>query len=312
MQKTLFVILTFLLTSGIIRANNDDSVVARLVQQVKFMDSVNKAMKYQTGVVKMSGNIAQLNVPAGFKYLNAEQSNYVITDLWGNPARTDILGMLFPESGGPFADSSYAFIISFEDIGYVKDEDADKIDYDEMLRNMQKEEVEVNVERKKNGYPAIHVVGWAQKPYYDKTNKVLHWAKELKFGNTDERTLNYEIRILGRKGVLSMNAVATMNELDMVKKDINKVLNIASFTEGNKYANYDSKIDKVAAWTIGGLVAGKILAKVGLFAFFAKFFKLILVGLAGIGGAIAKFFKRKKAENEVVYEPQPSDEQINS
>jgi len=312
MQKTLFVILTFLLTSGIIRANNDDSVVARLVQQVKFMDSVNKAMKYQTGVVKMSGNIAQLNVPAGFKYLNAEQSNYVITDLWGNPARTDILGMLFPESGGPFADSSYAFIISFEDIGYVKDEDADKIDYDEMLRNMQKEEVEVNVERKKNGYPAIHVVGWAQKPYYDKTNKVLHWAKELKFGNTDERTLNYEIRILGRKGVLSMNAVATMNELDMVKKDINKVLNIASFTEGNKYANYDSKIDKVAAWTIGGLVAGKILAKVGLFAFFAKFFKLILVGLAGIGGAIAKFFKRKKAENEVVYEPQPSDEQVNS
>jgi len=312
MQKTLFVILTFLLTSGVIRANNDDSVVARLVQQVKFMDSVNKAMKYQTGVVKMSGNIAQLNVPAGFKYLNAEQSNYVITDLWGNPARTDILGMLFPESGGPFADSSYAFIISFEDIGYVKDEDADKIDYDEMLRNMQKEEVEVNVERKKNGYPAIHVVGWAQKPYYDKTNKVLHWAKELKFGNTDERTLNYEIRILGRKGVLSMNAVATMNELDMVKKDINKVLNIASFTEGNKYANYDSKIDKVAAWTIGGLVAGKILAKVGLFAFFAKFFKLILVGLAGIGGAIAKFFKRKKAENEVVYEPQPSDEQVNS
>lgn len=311
MQKTLIVILTFLLASGATYANNDDSVVAKLVQQVKFMDSVNKAMKYQTGVIKMSSGIAQLNVPAGFKYLNAEQSNYVITELWGNPARTDVLGMLFPESGGPFADSSYAFIISFEDIGYVKDEDADKIDYDEMLKNMQKEEIEVNVERKKNGYPAIHVVGWAQKPYYDKTNKVLHWAKELKFGGTDERTLNYEIRILGRKGVLSMNAVATMNELGLVKRDINKVLNIAEFTEGNKYSNYDSKIDKVAAWTIGGLVAGKILAKVGLFAFFAKFFKLILVGLAGIGGAIARFFKRKKPENEVVYEQQPED-QVNS
>jgi uncharacterized membrane-anchored protein len=309
MQKALIVILTFFLTSGAIYANNDDSTVAKLIQQVNFMDSVNKAMKYQTGIVKMSNGIAQLNVPAGFKYLNADQSNYVITELWGNPARTDVLGMLFPESGGPFADSSYAFIISYEDIGYVKDEDADKIDYDEMLKNMQKEEIDVNVERKKNGYPAIHIVGWAQKPYYDKTNKVLHWAKELKFGNSEERTLNYEIRILGRKGVLSMNAVATMNELDLVTKDINKVLNIAQFTEGNKYSNYDSKIDKVAAWTIGGLVAGKILAKVGILAFFAKFFKLILVGLGSIGAAIAKFFKRKKPENEVVYEPQQPDNQ---
>jgi uncharacterized membrane-anchored protein len=297
------------LAGGATRANKDDSTVAKLIQQVKLMDSINKAMKYQTGVVKMSNGIAQLNVPAGFKYLNAEQSKYVLTDLWGNPARTDVLGMLFPESGGPFADSSYAFIISYEDVGYVKDEDADKIDYDEMLKNMQKEEVEVNVERKKNGYPPIHVVGWAQKPYYDKTNKVLHWAKELKFGDSPDRTLNYEIRILGRKGVLSMNAVATMNELGLVKRDIDKVLHIAAFTEGNKYSNYDSKIDKVAAWTIGGLVAGKILAKVGLFAFFAKFFKLILVGLAGIGGGIAKFFKRKKANSEVVHEPQQPDNQ---
>ena len=309
MQKALIVFLTFLLASGVSRANKDDSTVAKMIQQIQLMDSINKAMKYQTGVVKMSNGIAQLNVPAGFKYLNAEQSKYVLTDLWGNPARTDILGMLFPESGGPFADSSYAFVISYEDLGYVKDEDADKIDYDEMLKSMQKEEIEVNVERKKNGYPPIHIVGWAQKPYYDKTNKVLHWAKELKFGDSPDRTLNYEIRILGRKGVLSMNAVASMSELGLVKRDIDKVLHIAAFTEGNKYSNYDSKIDKVAAWTIGGLVAGKILAKVGLFAFFAKFFKLILVGLAGIGGAIAKFFKRKKANSEVVYEPQQPDNQ---
>jgi uncharacterized membrane-anchored protein len=308
MQKALFVILTLLLNITIYA--NEDSTVAQLIQQVKFMDSVNKAMKYQTGVVKTTNGVAQLNVPAGFKYLNAQQSNYVITELWGNPPRTDVMGMLFPESGGPFADTSYAFIISYKAIGYVKDEDADKIDYDDMLKNMQKEEVEVNVERKKNGYPSIHIVGWAQKPFYDKTNKVLHWAKELKFGDSEDRTLNYDIRILGRKGILSMNAVATMNELDMVKKDINKVLHIAEFTEGNKYSDFDSNIDEVAAWTIGGLVAGKVLAKVGILAFLGKFLKVILIGLVAIGGAIVKFFKRKKSDEQVAYE-QPNNE-VNS
>jgi len=302
MRKVLLLFIALLITGQLIRANNKDSLTAELKKEILFMDSVNKAMKYQSGVIKFPNGIAQLNIPAGFKYLNAEQSNFILTDVWGNPPRQDVLGMLFPEASGPYGDSSYAFIITYKAIGYVKDEDADKIDYDEMLKDMQKEEKEVNIERKKNGYSTIHIVGWAQKPFYDKTNKVLHWAKELEFGDQEGHTLNYEIRILGRKGILSMNAVAGMNELPLVKKDIDKVLNMASFTDGNKYADFDSKIDNVAAWTIGGLVAGKVLAKVGAFAFLAKFFKVILVGIVALFGAIAKFFKRKKTEDTLVYQ----------
>lgn len=308
MRKIVFLLIILMVSTVFVRANDKDSLTAQLIEQIKLIDSVNKSMKYQTGEVKLTGNEAQLKVPQGFKYLNADQSNYVITKLWGNPPRKDVLGMLFPEAGGPFADSSYAFIISYDAIGFVKDEDADKIDYDEMLKKMQEEEKEVNIERQKQGYETIHIVGWAQKPYYDKTNKVLHWAKEIQFGDQEGRTLNYEIRILGRKGILSMNAVAGMNELPLVKRDIDKVLHIATFTEGNKYADFDSNIDKVAAWTIGGLVAGKILAKVGLLAFFGKFLKIILLGLATIGGAIVKFFKGKKKEDTLVYQEAPSEE----
>jgi uncharacterized membrane-anchored protein len=297
-----------MVTGLLARANDKDSLTAQLIQEIKLVDSVNKAMKYQTGVVKLSSGVAQLTVPQGFKFLNADQSNYVITELWGNPPRKDVMGMLFPEAGGPFKDSSYAFIISYEDIGYVKDEDADKIDYDDMLKKMQEEEKEVNVERQKQGYETIHIVGWAQKPYYDKTNKVLHWAKELRFGSQEANTLNYEIRILGRKGILSMNAVAGMNELSLVKRDIDKVLHIATFTDGNKYADFDSNIDKVAAWSIGALVAGKVLAKVGILAFFGKFLKLIVLGLAAVGGAIVKFFKGKKKDDTLVYQEAPAEE----
>jgi hypothetical protein len=46
------------------------------------------------------------------------------------------------------------------------------------------------------------------------------------------------------------------------------------------------------------VVAGKLLAKAGLFAFFGKFLKLTLLGLAAAGGSILKCFKRKKNEPE--------------
>jgi uncharacterized membrane-anchored protein len=314
MQKPLFLFIALIVSCGIVRANDDDSLTNQLIQQIKLMDSVNKAMKYQTGTVKLPNGVAQLNVPKGFKYLNAEQSQYVIHDLWGNPARTDVIGMLFPESGGPYADSNYAFIISYDAMGYVKDEDADKIDYEEMLKNMQASEKEANTERLKQGYPSIHIVGWAQKPYYDKSTKVLHWAKELEFGGEDSHTLNYDIRILGRKGILSMNAVAQMSELSLVKRDINKVLGIAEFTEGNKYSDFNPKIDEVAAWGIGALVAGKVLAKVGAGAFILKFLKFIIIGVVALFGAIVKFFKGKKQDESYVYEqpktaePAPVDE----
>lgn len=315
MKKAVLSCLAMLMATFTLFANDDDSLVAKLQQYIRLVDSVNAAMKYETGKINLPGGAAQLNIPQGFKYLNAGQSNYVLTELWGNPPRADVIGMIFPEKSDPFNDSSYAFVITYEAIGYVKDEDADKIDYDQMLKDIQKDEIAENLERQKMGYPPIHIVGWAQKPYYDKTNKILHWAKELKFGEgSDENTLNYDIRILGRKGILSLNAVGGMNELNLVKADINKVLHIATFTEGNKYSDFDPDIDNVAAWTIGGLVAGKVLAKVGIFAGLAKFLKFIIIGIVAAAGAVIKFFKGKKKQEQIAYEPvpPPADNQSNA
>ncbi|HUP11999.1 MAG TPA: DUF2167 domain-containing protein [Niastella sp.] len=308
MQKPLFLFIALIVSCGIVRANDKDSLTHQLIQQIKLMDSVNKAMKYQTGTVKLPSGVAQLNVPKGFKYLNAEQSQYIIHDLWGNPARTDVLGMLFPEKGGPYADSNYAFIISYDEVGHVEDDEANKIDYDKMMVDFHTSERQANVERLKLGYPSIHVVGWAQKPYYDKSTKVLHWAKELDFGGEESHTLNYDIRILGRKGILSLNAVAQMSEMSLVKRDINKVLGIAEFTEGNKYSDFNSSIDKVAVGGIAALIGGKVLAKAGILAGLGKFLKIIVVGIVALFGAIVRFFKGKKQDESYVYEqPAPTE-----
>jgi uncharacterized membrane-anchored protein len=36
----------------------------------------------------------------------------------------------------------------------------------------------------------------------------MYWAKEINFGGDSENTLNYNIRVLGRKGVLLLNFIA--------------------------------------------------------------------------------------------------------
>jgi hypothetical protein len=54
----------------------------------------------------------------------------------------------------------------------------------------------------------VHLIGWGALPYYEKNQHTLHWAKLLRFGDGLSETLNYNVRVLGRKGVLVFNAIA--------------------------------------------------------------------------------------------------------
>lgn len=282
----------------------------------KQMDSIEKSFKYEHGIINLKNGVGKINIPKGFKYLEPVQAERVLVELWGNPKGENLtLGLLLPESQGVLSKNGYVFNIQYDEIGHVKDDDADDINYDDLLKDMQEGTVEENKERQKAGYEPVSIVGWAAKPFYDEDRKILHWAKEIKFGKDPLNTLNYNIRILGRKGVLVLNAIATENELPLVQKDINKVLDIVQFNDGYKYEDFDSSVDDVAAWTIGGLVAGKVLAKVGFFAIFAKFGKLIVLGLLGFFGAFKNkvkgwFSKDKNNENDNEEEPKELEESI--
>ncbi len=277
------------------KTKEENKEMELLMQELNKMDSISKALKPQTGIVKLPNGVATITVPEGYYYLNAEQASLVLEKAWGNPPEVSKCdGMLYPKDinlvGG---DETWAFIINYESMGYVKDDDADDIDYAEMMDELKKDTETANSERKAMGYDNIHIIGWASAPYYDKTKKVLHWAKEVQFGDTTKsHTLNYDVRVLGRKGVLSMNAVGSLGMLKIVKNDIPKILASATFDAGNRYEDFDSGIDNVAAYTIGGLVAGKVLAKVGFFAVLLKFWKIAAVAIVAGFTAIKKFFTR--------------------
>ncbi len=262
-----------------------------------YIDSIEGSFTYQRGEIPLPNGVATLNIPAGFKYLDEAQTQRVLVDLWGNPNADGCLGMIFPEADGVLQDGGYAFVVQYDEIGYVKDDDADEMDYDELLKSMQEDEAAENAERAKMGYEPAYTVGWAAQPFYDKANKVLHWAKEIKFGDSASvNTLNYNVRVLGRKGVLILNAVASMDDLELVKQHVPDVLSIVQYNEGYRYEQFDSKVDDVAAWTIGGLVAGKVLAKAGIFALLAKFGGKLLLVLGAAGAGLWRFFSNRKKD----------------
>ena len=284
----------FGLTTMTSAANEAD---ANKVSEAQFVAS----LKFQEGKITLPGNIAVLDLPASFRYLGPDDAEKILVQVWGNPPGAKSLGMIFPSNVSPLSPESWGVIVTFDKDGHVKDDDADSIKYDELLKSMQESIISSNEERVKQGYQAMTLVGWAEKPSYDKNSHKLYWAKEIKSGNETQHSLNYNIRILGRDGVLVLNAVAGMSQIEQIKSEMQHVVAFSDFTDGNRYADFDSKTDKVAEYGIAALVAGGIAAKLGffgkIFAFLLLFKKFILVGLALLGGGVAKLFGRKSKTN---------------
>jgi uncharacterized membrane-anchored protein len=251
-------------------------------------------------VVTLPGGIAKVNVPESLKYYGPKDAETVLTQLWGNPPSEEkILGMLLPNEKSPLDNNTWAVVIDFEDSGYVKDDDAAKINYDELLKQMKSQATESNKARQKEGYSSVELIGWATPPRYDAAAKKIYWAKELPFGGDPERTLNYFIRVLGRRGVLNLNVISGMGQLAEIEKATPMILNSVDFTDGNRYADYSPGKDKVATYGLAGLIAGGVLLKSGLFkglvAALIAGKKFVIVGIAALFAGIKKIFGRKNA-----------------
>lgn len=265
-----------------------------LQQYQQYVEQLWQDMEPQQGRITLDAAGAVLQVPDDFYYLDSEDARIVLEDMWGNPPDENTLGMLFPSRYRPFDEQAWGVDIAYVEEGHVDDEDASSIDYSDLLSDMQASLEEENQYRKKQDYPTIELVGWAEQPHYDEQQHQLYWAKQLRFDDTDGDTLNYNIRKLGREGFLQMNFIAGMQSLPEINQRLEQVLAISSFTDGNRYADFNPDTDHMAAYGIGGLIAGKVLAKTGFFAvallLLKKFWFVILAGVYAVG----KLLFRKK------------------
>ena len=251
-----------------------------------------QSLHYRTGEIAVPQAGARFKLGEGFRYLEQDDARKVLEEFWHNPPDTDVLGMVVPTAQPLDSDKSWAVVVTYSDDGYVSDEDAAKTDYNALLKEMQSGTEEANEERKKAGYDTMTLVGWAVPPRYDSASKKLYWAKEFDAEGSPQHTLNYDVRVLGRRGYLSLNAVSGMSELATVRSGMQDLLPMTEFDAGSRYADYDASSDKLAAYGIAALIGGGIAAKSGLLAKLGLRLLGLKKRLGPLGIAIVAFGKK--------------------
>ena len=239
---------------------------------------------------------ATLHLPADRVFIPQPQAGKLLTAM-GNPGtHTELAGLIFPKGEGEWF-ATLRYISS----GYVKDGDAKEWKADELLSSYKEGTEANNEERKKMGVPAIEIIGWAEVPAYEATSHRLVWAMSSKEkGAPADANLgvNYNTYALGREGYMSLNFVTDLKDLPAQKPDAKALLGALEFDKGKRYEDFDSSTDHVAEYGLAALVLGVGAKKLGLlaviFAFAAKFAKIIFIAVVGFGAAITKFFKRAK------------------
>lgn len=239
---------------------------------------------------------ATLAVPEGYGFVPRAQATPVMEKL-GNQTNENFLGLVFP-----LQDEATWFVsVDFEPSGYVKDDDAKHWDSDELLESLKEGTEQANEYRKEVGVAPIEVTRWVETPAYDSATHRLVWSAEAreKGGDDPDPTINYNTYVLGREGYISMNLITASSRIEQDKPSAHALLAAVGFVQGKRYEDFNASTDKVAAYGLAALVGGIAAKKLGLLAvaaaFFAKFAKLIIVGIAALGGVVAKFFRRKPA-----------------
>ena len=235
------------------------------------------------------GTVAQIDVPAGYIFIDGKDYQALLK-AEGEPVSGRELGLLSP------TNEHWSVVFSFSDVGYVKDDEKEKLtaDADKMLDQIKRGTAEANKERVRAGNPPIEVIGWELPPKYDDSTHNLEWAIR---GSVEGRPLlNYNTRMLGRKGVMQVVLILKPEQLSETLPTFLNLLAGYSYQTGQTYAEFRPG-DKVAKYGLGALVVGGAAvgaAKLGLFAWLAVFlkkgWKLLIVAFAAAATFVKKLF----------------------
>jgi len=249
--------------------------------------------------VDVGKDLAKLDLPSEYVFADGKDAKQIMKKMDNNVSGIE-QGIVFSKD----TNENWYVLFEFDDMGYVKDNDAKEIDADKLLSQIKKGTEEDNKERLKNGKSTLDIIGWDEKPHYDANTHNLVWS--VLCNSRGEQIVNYNVRVLGRGGVTEVTLVAGKDEMVKVKPNLETIISKYSYKEGKRYTDY-IKGDKAAEVGLTALIAGGAGAgavKLGLFAkillVFKKIWILIIVGIGGLFKKIAGIFKRKpKKDNEI-------------
>lgn len=239
-------------------------------------------------------SVASIKVPPGYIFAKGDDVGKLM-QLMHNPVSGNEVGFISPE------DMSWFMVFEFDRIGYVKDDDRDKLDADAILASIREGTAAGNEERKKRGWATLTILGWEQQPRYDAATNNLTWATRCE--SNGKQVINYNTRILGREGVMEVSLVCDPPQLAGVLPVSNKLLGDYSFNPGKRYAEF-TKGDKVAAYGLAALITGGAVAVAAKSGLLAKLLKLLVKFAVFIAAGVAALFKKifGKSKNDLTPE----------
>ena len=240
----------------------------------------------EAGTDAQLGTEAHIKIPEGYMF-TGRKGTQTLMQLYGNLLTQWEQGYIEPVA----EDENWFVVFEYENAGHVKDDEKGDLDADSIMETFKENDKGANEERKRMGMPALNTVGWLVPPYYSEQTHNLEWALLLE--SEGEQNVNYNIRLLGREGIMHVTVVTGTEEFEEVKTKIPALLEGFAFNPGRTYAEYQ-KGDKLADY---GLMAMLGVGAVGAIGIFGKFGKVIFAAIAAAAvGAISfvkKLFGRK-------------------
>jgi len=249
------------------------------------MDEVEKFGWTRQGRGRL-GDRAEIVIPKDWRFTDGNGTRQLMK-LSGNPPTNRELGTLAQEGIGqpPW------IIFEFEESGYVKDDEKNDLDAAALLQSLQEGQKAGNEFRRNQGLEELEVLGWAVPPRYNEKTNNLEWATKIHSigAPADQISINFNTRLLGRKGVMEVTLVCDPADLDAMIVEQEKILTGFSYIDGERYAEFRSG-DKIAEYGLTGLVAGGAAFALAKSGFFTKFAKPLIVGAIALLAALKKFF----------------------
>lgn len=278
--------LVFGLTVGIIT----QSIASDAVEQTRAQEIIKSLHWIEAGSKGSIESAAVINIPDGYAMLNPADTKKVM-ELMHNPTGESNEYFFGPK------DHKWFAVLGYDgSTGYVKDDE--KVDASAVLESIKQGTEVANVERKKHGWSPFQINGWRFPPRYDNSQRRLEWAID---GSSDgHQVVNYNTRILGRKGVTSVVLVAAPEVLDESVNEFNKAITNFSYMDGERYEQF-TQGDKIAEYGLAALITGgaaAVAAKTGFWkvivGFFAAFWKAIVAIVVACLASFRKIFSRKQ------------------
>ena len=238
------------------------------------------------------GKVAELKLPAEY-HVVAKESLDRFYELTQNVRNGNEVGVVLAPG--------YMLFFDYDETGYVKDEDKDKLDADKLMKSMSENQEAANEDRKRRGWDEMKLKGWATPPHYDAKTNNLKWAISLSSSQDGFKQvwINESIRLLGRGGVMNVTLASSTEGFKVAEVDAEKLLaGNFGYVSGQKYAEFKAG-DKVAAYGLSALVLGGgavMAAKMGwlagLGAWFGKVWKAIVFALIAMGAGLKKVWNK--------------------